>query len=162
VTAAAGGRDRPIDRDRQAAYDAERFAFEGSWLMGRISSAQAIALAQPIVATPAWRRLVPEPIAFSTTVGANSWCDGALRIAFAPRVERATVAHELAHAAAFHRAAGSAGHGAGWRGWFVTVVQVVHGDEAAHELAAAFATYGLQVTPTGIEWSGRPLVGLGD
>ena len=100
-------------------------------------------------------------IALSTTVGANSWCSGSLRIAFAPQVERATVAHELGHAVAFQRAAGSAGHGSPWRGWFVTVVEILHGSEAADGLAAAFATYGLPVTPTGVEWLGQPLVGMG-
>lgn len=161
MTARTDGRGRPTDRDRQAAYDAERFAFEGSWLLHRISSAQAIALAERVVAAPAWRRLVPEPIALSTTVGANSWCSGSLRIAFAPQVGRATVAHELGHAVAFQRAAGSAGHGSPWRGWFVTVVEILHGSEAADGLAAAFATYGLPVTPTGVEWLGQPLVGMG-
>lgn len=151
---------RPVDRGRQAAYDAERFAFEGSWLLSRQSSDDAIAMARRVVASAAWRRLVPEPIEFGTAAGSTSWCTGALAISFAPRTEIATVAHELAHAATFHRCAGAAGHGPEWRGWFVTVVGLLHGDEAADGLAEAFAVYGLPVLGTGVEYLGAPLIGL--
>lgn len=151
---------RPVDRGRQAAYDAERFAFEGSWLMTRQSSDDAIAMARRVVASPAWRRVVPEPIEFATAAGSTSWCTGALAISFAPSTEIATVAHELAHAATFHRCAGAAGHGPEWRGWFVTVMAMLHGDEAAAGLAEAFAVYGLAVRATNVEYLGAPLIGL--
>ena len=152
---------RPVDRHRQAAYDAERFAFEGSWLAVAIDRDDAVALTERIVTAPAWRRLVPEVVRHASARRAHSFCTDDLRIGYAASVEVSTVAHELAHAVTQVRLSAAAAHGPEWRGWFVTVVEIVHGTEAADGLAEAFATYGLPLARPAVEWTGRPLVGMG-
>jgi hypothetical protein len=159
MTAAAGRPPRrPLDRDRRAAYDAERFAFDGSWLLDTIPPDVAVRLTERVLAAPAWRRLHPEPITVARTRRADSYCTSDRRVGFGTVVEVATIAHELAHAVTHHRHPDAVGHGPEWRGWFVTVVAMLHGDEEASGLAEAFATYGLAVTRAGVEWTGRPLL----
>ena len=159
MNAAAGrGRRRPIARERQAAYDAERFAFEGSWLLGTVPPAVAVRLTERVLATPAWRRLHPEPITVLRTRRADSYCTSDRRVGFGTVVEVATIAHELAHAVTHHRHPDSPGHGCEWRGWFVAIVALLHGDEEADGLTDAFATYGLAVARPRVEWTGRPLL----
>ncbi len=148
----------PVDRQRQAAYDAERFAFEGSWLLGTIDPDDAIRLTEQVLGSPAWRRLHPEPITVLRTRRVDSYCTSDRRVGFGTIVEISTVAHELAHAVTHLRHPRVAGHGAEWRGWFVAVVALLHGDEEADGLAEAFATYELTVVRPKVEWTGRPLL----
>lgn len=149
----------PADRDRRAAYDAERFAFEGSWLLAPLTAERATRLTETVVSSPAWRRILPVPLTVGTARGRTSWCRSDGRIAFAPSVEVSTIAHELAHAVCHTRQPDAAGHGATWRGWFVAVVDVLHGAEASGELARSFGVYGLTIDRPALDWTGRPLLG---
>lgn len=148
-----------VDRDRAAAYDAERFAFEGTWLYRRLTRAQAMALTRTVLDAPGWKRLLPEPVLLVDTRRRDSFCTGDRRIGFGTQVEVSTIAHELAHAVAHTRHPGSTGHGAEWRGWFVAVTDVLHGPEAAAELRHAFSVYGLAVVRPAVEWTAPPLMG---
>lgn len=149
---------RPVDRHRQAAYDAERFAFEGSWLLATVEPAEAVRLTEGVLASPAWRRLHPGPVTVGRTDRAESFCTESGHVAFGRVVELSTIAHELAHAVTNARHPGVPGHGPEWRGWFVTVVDLLHGDEAAAGLVEAFAVYGLDVVRHRVEHTGRPLL----
>lgn len=149
---------RPVDRQRQAAYDAERFAFEGSWLLDTIDPDEAVRLAEAVVAGAPWRRLHPDPVTVVRTRRRDSFCTGDGRVAFGTVVELSTIAHELAHAVTVARTPDAPGHGPEWRGWFVTVVALLHGDDAADALQQAFATYGLAASVPRVEWTGRPLL----
>lgn len=148
------------DRGRAAAYDAETFAFSGSWLDGPVRRAEAEAMARRIVASPAWRRLGGPAVTFTPTRGSASFCRAGAEIGFSDPVLVSTVTHELAHAVTAARHPGARAHGPTWRGWSVLLAEVAFGPEAATALADAFRTYALAVTLPQAEWTGTPIIGL--
>ena len=148
------------DRGRAAVYDAETFAFSGSWLDTPVGRAEAQALAQRVVASPAWRRLGGPAVTFTPARGAASFCRAGTEIGFSDPVLVSTVTHELAHAVTAARHPGARAHGPTWRGWSVLLVEVTFGPDAATALSDAFRTYGLAVTLPRFEWTGAPIIGL--
>lgn len=139
----------PRDVDKQRVYDAEALALSETLFSEEMGGA-VVELFGAIVASPWWRSevgIVPtlEP---ARREAGHSYARGSRLVRLALGNENAwLVTHELAHVA--HCAQGGShahqSHGPEFRRWYVDLLVVVGGDEAAGRLEQTFIEAGLPV-----------------
>lgn len=142
-----------VDRERQAAYDAEDVAFGGTSYDEPMPFGDAANLLRAFCSAGWWAASgLPVPVVAATRVDSNT---SYTRLGDEPTVHLspdgctvATVAHELAHLLV-HRAADidEPHHGPAFRRADVTLAGALMGAAAADRLAAAFDAAGLALGP---------------
>lgn len=151
----------PVDRHRQAVYDAEEVAFGGTIYEEPMALAEAADLVRSFCEDDRWTELgLPVPEVRPTRRDSNhsyARCgDDGVSIHLSPTgCTAATIAHELAHVLVRGSGrTGEADHGPSFRRADVDLVAALLGTAVADRLAAAFAAAGLDLaTSSGVDRS---------
>jgi hypothetical protein len=138
-----------VDRGREAVYAAEEATFGGTELEDRCAFSELVVVAANVVRGEWWREAGGPPVevvaarADARSSSARADPDNvAIRLA-AGQLDKATLAHELAHVLA----GVDHGHDDRFRAAHVDVVAVLAGSAPAAVLAGSYAAFGLVVGP---------------
>jgi hypothetical protein len=141
------------DNQRGVAYAAEDGVFDGTFLNEEPGGERIEQIARQTLDWLGFRdtRVLIRPAAFSV-------CEGARNILrFTPDAAIFHVAHEVAHLMDYKAGGTDAVHGPGWRGWYIAVVESMHGQDYAEALSQAFVNVGLDWTESNMPRRAIPL-----
>lgn len=144
------------DRDKSAVYYAESVVFDNTLFDSPLHSDDFIALANSLFAHDWWERHgIPIPIiepttskdttSYALTQCDNPHIDPIIRIAPC-HITAHTIAHEASHIAQYHFYNPSSygpveSHGREFRATYLSVVEIVLGEKAAHDLRVKFTEF---------------------